>query len=45
MKDIKESKLKAEIDEIVDRIDSILKKVDELSPAKEQDTPTENNIS
>ena len=45
MNDADESKFKAEIDQIMGRIDSILKKVDERSPAREGEPPTEESGS
>lgn len=44
MRDTDEHRLKAEIDEIAERIDTILKKIDELGPpSQENQTPPENS--
>ena len=39
MKKTEESKLKAEIDEIDNRIKTILKNIAEIAPTKEEETP------
>ena len=37
MADIDEKKLKAEIDEIIKKVNTIIKNIDELDPAKKED--------
>ena len=42
MKDREDLKLKVELDEIMKNVDIIMKKVETVLPAKEEETPPEN---
>ena len=44
MKDLDDSKLKNEIDDIMGRVDSILGKIEEFYPIKQEDEDVDQNV-